>query len=173
MDITTVSENTAALLWAVQAQGELTRYFYKEVLPHESDECLIWGYTKNPDGYGMMTYKGRTTGAHRAVCIEVYGPPPSLIHQAAHSCGNGHLGCVNKRHLSWKTPKENSADAISHGRTRRGNSNPRTLLTEEQAKEVKSLLKTGCPPPEIARKFGVPPNTIHAINQGRSWAWLA
>ncbi|WP_292637037.1 hypothetical protein [Mesorhizobium sp.] len=57
-----------------------------------------------------MMKDGKCRRVSRLVCEEVHGPPPSPDHEAAHSCDNGDLGCATKRHLSWKTPKENTAD---------------------------------------------------------------
>lgn len=49
------------------------------------------------------------------MCQKAHGDPPSPKHDAAHSCGRGHEGCVNPNHLSWKTKKQNQADRITHG----------------------------------------------------------
>jgi len=78
---------------------------YKWLLSHaayQGDDCLPWPFAKdNRTGRGLLTYKGRGYWAHRFMCELVYGPSPDDKPQAAHSCGNGHLGCINPRHLSW------------------------------------------------------------------------
>jgi len=33
---------------------------------------------------------------------------------AHHSCGNGHLGCVNPKHLYWGDASQNAKDAAKH-----------------------------------------------------------
>src|SRR3990167_5821208 len=77
---------------------------------YHGDDCLIWPFARKQDGRGQIGYEGETYGAHEFMCILVNGPAPSPIHETAHSCGNGHGGCVNPKHLSWKTPTENHID---------------------------------------------------------------
>ena len=95
--------------------GEPMRYFREVVLAYDGNECQTWPYARSDRGYGQVYQDGRVEYVHRMVCEERHGPPPTPKHDAAHSCGKGHEGCVTKRHLSWKTHKENMADAIEHG----------------------------------------------------------
>jgi len=85
-------------------------------------ECLIWPYAKTNKGYGVgygrTKINGRKQIVSRIICEAVRGAPPTPRHEAAHSCGNGHLGCCTKRHLFWKTPEENWEDRRRHGRHR-------------------------------------------------------
>lgn len=81
--------------------------------------CLTWPFALHRDGYGNLKFDGSTIGAHRLMCEFVHGPAPTGNHQAAHSCGNGHLGCVNPRHLRWATPAENANDKAVHAAQRR------------------------------------------------------
>lgn len=75
---------------------------------YEGEGCLIWPFHRWKAGYGSFTKDGRSTPAHRAMCEMANGPAPDPTWQAAHLCHNGHLGCVNPRHLEWQTPKENA-----------------------------------------------------------------
>ena len=95
--------------------GEPYRYYSEEVLAYTGDECLLWPYGRVSKGYALMTAGGMDRYVHRFVCAAENGPAPTPQHQAAHSCGNGHLGCVSRKHLSWKTQAENEADKIAHG----------------------------------------------------------
>lgn len=143
--------------------------FYKDVvLRHEGNECLIWPYNKNNMGYAMLNKVGLVS---RAVCEEVNGPPPTPKHEAAHSCGNGHLGCVAKKHLSWKTSKENKSDKLMHGTHLEGERHPNSKLTEEQVKEILQLKKR-LPQRKIASEFGVHQTTISLIHRGVIWQSL-
>lgn len=82
------------------------------------DECIEWPF-RCSGGYGHVSRRvPGAPSASRVVCYMVYGAPPTRKHQAAHSCGKGHKGCVNWRHLSWKTPRENEADKLLHGTDR-------------------------------------------------------
>jgi len=86
------------------------------LIGHEGDTCVTWPYSRNPQGYGQTFYCGEVMGAHRVMTILKYGPPPTNAHQAAHSCGNGRLGCVNPVHLRWATAQENIIDKFKlHG----------------------------------------------------------
>lgn len=95
--------------------GEALRFYREVVLPYDGDECLVWPYATKFDGYGMLWLAGRPHIVSRLVCEDANGPAPTPKHDAAHSCGQGRLGCVAKRHLSWKTRLENVADSIAHG----------------------------------------------------------
>lgn len=89
----------------------------KERVNYANDDCLIWPFFRDPrKGYGKMGYLGKIWWAHRLMCTFAHGPAPTPKHQTAHSCGNGHLGCVNPLHLSWKNNRENSLDRSGHGR---------------------------------------------------------
>lgn len=153
------------------ANGETARFYHQSVVPFDGDGCLLWPYGGTSSGYGLMTFYGKQEYVHRAICEEANGPPPTPQHEASHSCGNGHLGCVSRKHLSWKTPKENSADKIIHGTHNRGERSNFAKLTESQAREILALrgLETQA---SIARRYGVHRVTVHDIHTRRNWAWL-
>jgi hypothetical protein len=97
--------------------------FFQQALKCTSDECLIWPYGRDNRGYAQMSWRKRGKAIKKvycAVCEEVHGTPPTPKHEAAHSCGNGHLGCINPRHLRWLTHKENLAEMRAHGRGANG-----------------------------------------------------
>lgn len=84
------------------------------ILPYDGDDCLPWPYARDKDGYGIATIDGKARRAHRYICLLSYGEPPTPKHETAHSCGNGHLGCVNPRHLRWATCLENQRERWVH-----------------------------------------------------------
>jgi HNH endonuclease len=75
-----------------------------------TDWCLIWPYRMR--GGRPITYgeDGEYTVVTRWICEKLYGPSPSKMHVAAHSCNNGHIGCINWQHLRWATRSENQSD---------------------------------------------------------------
>lgn len=94
--------------------GDATRFVEEVAVPFRGVKCLIWPYGKYPNGYGQIGVGGGTKVVSRLVCELAHGLPPTPKHEAAHSCANGHSGCVNPRHLRWATSKENKADVIAH-----------------------------------------------------------
>lgn len=104
--------------------GEAQR-FACEVAGAETDKCIPWPYGGTADGYGRINVDGKPIGAHVHVATLAHGPKPSSRHECCHSCGNGHLGCVNPRHLYWGTRSDNVQDMIRHGTMYRGGSRPK------------------------------------------------
>lgn len=145
--------------------------FLRDVVMHyDGDECLEWPFLRI-SGYGTMNHKGRTRHVSTVICEEIHGPAPTPIHQAAHLCGRGHLGCVTKRHLVWKTPAENCADKIIHDTHNRGERNPFSKLTEEDVHVIRSLHGKASNV-RLAKQFGVSTTTIFHIQARNKWAWL-
>lgn len=138
----------------------------REHTSYGGDACLIWPFSRKADGRGNLKFEGRVQGAHVAMCILVNGPAPSDLHEVAHSCGNGHGGCVHPQHVSWKTPSENHADTIAHGNGRKPGG-PRRKLSEQDVAEIREL-KDDLTQAERAVLFGVSNTTIAEIDRGRS-----
>lgn len=80
------------------------------------DDCLIWPFGRSHYGYGQFEEAGRYLRPHRVMCEIVHGPEPFPKAHARHLCSNGHLGCVNPKHIAWGTAQENSADMVAAGR---------------------------------------------------------
>lgn len=137
-------------------------------LPLDGDGCVEWPYAKNSAGYGNISVDGKNRLASRISCERRNGPPPSPIHQAAHTCGRGHEGCVAPWHLRWKTPIENAADKVKHGTAVAGSNLPWAKLTEETAAEIRSLggkMRQS----DIAAKYGVSQPTVSLVLRGVVW----
>lgn len=148
--------------------GSAQRFLTDVASGDTGDDCLIWPYSHKGNGYGQIRRDGKTMFAHRLVCEAAHGPPPTQRHEAAHSCGNGHRGCVNPRHLSWKTPAENSADRVSHGVHNKGSHNAGAKLTEADVVKIMAL-NGRIRQLDVARFFGVSPSTIRRIWLGLGW----
>lgn len=153
-------------------RGEAQKFYTDVVLPYSGDDCLIWPFSRNRKGYGTVRRNGYTGIASHFVCQDTRGPRPSLDHEAAHSCGNGGLGCVTKGHISWKTRVENQADRLIHDTHIRGERNYSAKLTEAQAREILAL-KDLEPRREIAKRYGVSQRSIYSIHKGKKWSWLS
>lgn len=105
------------------------------------------------------------------MCETAHGPRPSDIHEAAHSCGNGSLGCGNPKHLRWDTPEGNHADKVEHGTTNRGERQWQARLTEADVRDIRAMLGT-TKQKDIASLYGLNPCVISEIKTGRKWGWL-
>lgn len=152
------------------SRGHVQEYYRGRVLSYHGTECLIWPFARS-SGYAVMGLAGKVETVSRLVCTEVHGPPPTPAHQAAHSCGNGHLGCVSRRHLSWKTPAGNQADRLVHDTHRRGERHVGVKLSEADAKEI-TKLKGAKSQREIAKQFNVSRTAVRLIHEGKNWAWI-
>jgi hypothetical protein len=115
--------------------------------------------------------KVNKNSAHRLVCKAAHGPPPEGKPETAHSCGKGHLGCINPNHLRWASPKENNADKIAHGTANRGDRCNLAKLSEASVIEIKRLLGA-VPNPMLAARFNISVAAINAIASGRTWSYI-
>ncbi len=132
-------------------------------LSHIGDECLTYPFHRDEDGYGILGYLGKSWRAHRLMCTLVKGDPPTPEHHAAHSCHNGHLGCVHPQHLDWKTPGENTREYVEHNG---GTVNTARRLTIEQVEAIRASDRTIR---DLAAEYGVHKNTIGMIRRGDRW----
>lgn len=157
-------------------RGSALRYFHDVVVPYEGDDCLIWTEHRNMAGYGLVYVDGKHQYVSRLACREVNGPPPTDKHVAAHNCGNGHLGCVNPRHMRWATAWENAQDAIAHGRLARGRfAHGRSIrtakLTDDDVRRIRSLKGT-MTQAGIGRLFNIGAPHVCRILKGEKWGHL-
>lgn len=152
--------------------GKTMRFINEVAVPYTKDDCLLWPFAKGGSGSGHLRIKGVDLVAHRLVCERVHGPPPTSRHEAAHSCGKGHLGCVAPRHLRWATPKENAADKLQHGTLIRGSEHKSSKLTETAVADIRRCRENGVPLNDLARQYGVSISLISMIHSRKVWAWL-
>lgn len=152
-------------------KGDPKRFYQEVVETHDGKDCLIWPYTTNGFGYGQISRDGRMVLVSRLVCEKENGPPPTPEHEAAHSCGKGHFGCVAKSHLSWKTPAENTEDKARHGTIVRGEVHYRAKLSEDDVLAIFSLAGKETQL-SLGDRYGVSVTTVCQIQTGKRWAWL-
>lgn len=98
---------------------------------------------------------------------------PSPTHEAAHSCGRGKFGCVNRRHLSWKTVQENNWDKDIHGTRIWGESHPDVTLTSAQVLDIRARVAAGEMQRALAKEYRVGSSTVHSIVHRKTWKRLA
>lgn len=153
-----------------QAKPGEPRQWLMDHVNHDGDGCLIWPYGKYPTGYGALNLPdGGTVVASRQMCREAHGDPADESMQAAHSCGNGHLGCVHPKHVYWATRSANEGDKVAHGTSNRGVGNGHAKVDENTVRFIRA---SPLGPTALADLLGISAPTICDIRSRRSWAWL-
>lgn len=150
-------------------KGEPPRFLRDMVLTYDGADCLTWPYSRDGNGYAQMWDGSKIAPLCRLICEEEHGPPPSEEHQAAHSCGKGHQGCVTKGHLRWATPVENNADKKDHGTYREGEANHSAKLTVDKVIEIRRLHASGVSYSQLQRQFNTCVANISQIVNGKTW----
>ncbi|MCZ4500981.1 MAG: hypothetical protein JWQ74_3536 [Marmoricola sp.] len=153
------------------APGVLLKFLHEVAVPYPGDDCLIWPFAKNPAGYGKVSINGVQVHTNRYVCEAAHGVPPSPEHEAAHSCGKGHTGCISPSHLHWATPQQNQQERVLHGTDNRCEKHPMAKLTESDVRAIFALMGTQTQI-EIALKYGVDRRHVGLIHRGKTWKSL-
>lgn len=134
--------------------------------------CHEWAGSRNPKGYGDAWDGVTMVKAHRLSYQTFVGEIPEGLF-VLHRCDNP--SCINPDHLFLGTHAENMADMRAKGRSvsdkrPRGENNVLAKLTEEAVRQIKQCLAEGQRNVDLAREFGVKPDTISNIKRGLSWA---
>ncbi len=135
---------------------------------YSGDDCLIWPFNRISDGYGALGYLGDQVYAHRFMCELIHGAPPTPKHRAAHSCGRGQDGCVNPKHLSWKTNSENQLDRRAHGTAQHSWWGNKGKLSPADVIEIRRIGRSKTQA-ELAAMFNCTRPTIHRVITGKTW----
>jgi hypothetical protein len=151
--------------------GEQLDFIFNNIINFSGDDCLIWPFLRSRAGYGRTWNGDRMIDVHRWVCKIVNGPPPTPEHEAAHSCGNGHLACCSPRHLRWATKAENESDKLRHGTAPIGDKNPMAKFTDQQILEMRKL-DGMMRQREIASIFDCSQSTVCRILASKGWIHL-
>lgn len=126
---------------------------------HDGEDCLIWPFSRDGHGHANLGYEGKVYHAARMICAMVHGDPPSPSHLTRHSCGNGHLGCVHPKHISWGTISENQLDRRLHGTHSNGGGGSRTKLPRETIAHIRAS-RGRISQINLAQKLGLNRGTI-------------
>jgi len=109
---------------------------------------------------------------HHLVAEAFIGPRPAGM-DCAHLDGNPHNNAASN--LRWVTRKENESHKVEHGTRLHGERCPKSVLTEDQVREIRAIYETD--PPRgtgvrLAEKYGVRRAAISAVKHGRNWSHL-
>lgn len=137
-------------------------------------ECLIYMGGKNPKGYGQFSNPW-TISAHRFSWIAEKCPIPKGL-MVLHNCDMP--SCCEITHLRLGTAKENTADMISRGRAKgaknplKGENNPVSKITDQQAIEIAQLISQGLTGIQISKKLNISLWIVQDIRCKRTWKHL-
>lgn len=132
------------------------------------DDCLQFPFCRNWKGYGLATFNGRRTGAHRVMCELAHGAAPCPDMQAGHLCHKGHLGCVNPRHLAWMTQRENQSEKprrLRGARHHKAKLGPVDVIGARLMMESMTIAR-------VASEFGVSQSTMGEIKHRQKWTHI-
>lgn len=154
------------------SQDSLLSRLMRGVIKNPDSGCWEWQLSsksrRNEYGNIWDNAKKKTVLAHRVSYELTKGkiPKGKII---MHTCDNPK--CVNPEHLLLGTQKLNCEDRAKKGRSFVnkffGEQNPKSKLTLEQAKFIKSHPEMGHK--QIADMWGVSPNCIRGVRIGRTW----
>lgn len=131
---------------------------------YDGEDCLIWPFKKK------FPYDSA-----RMMCIAAHGTKPSRRHEVTHSCGNGHLACVNPKHVSWQTHATNLGHTSwkIHDTRPKGENHPHSKLTVQKILKIRVLAARGTvSQSEIGEMFGIGQNNVSLIHRRKTWAWV-
>lgn len=123
--------------------------------------CRVWLKGHDSHGYGEVWWQGKHHPVHRLVW-ELTHECDAGAFNVLHTCDN--KPCCEPTHLYLGTQQDNSQDWMS-----RGQKNMRHKLTEAQVVEIRKLLAAGGVQRRIATMYGVSPQNISWIAQGKTW----
>ncbi len=140
------------------------RNFHAKV--ERKEGCWLWIGAKH-NSYGRVVLNGKDYRAHRVAYMLHNGSDPAsgLV---CHTCDNP--PCVNPAHLFLGTHSENTRDMFAKGRHPGGsgqNFRDKAKLTEAGVRFIRQSAESHA---QLARHFGVDPDTIWKARVGRSWS---
>ena len=113
-----------------------------------------------------VKYNYKTMLAAKAMLTMTSGLPTCPKRKfALHTCGNGHMSCVNPDHLYWGSMKDNAIDAALH------NDRSKSVFDVDPGVIVE-IAQSGKLVKVLARQTGVPPSVIDGVKSGRLFSLL-
>lgn len=148
---------------------------YRPSLHHK----ILAQFTSN-SGYCIRTLskdnKSANINVHILVCEAFHGERPAGM-EVNHKDGNKQNNRASN--LEWETDSGNMRHAIDTGLKSihrgdtpalKGEKNPACKLTDDQVNEIREAWKQGKKRAELAKQYGVRPETIWSIGTGRKRA---
>lgn len=140
--------------------------FFSRVEVKKQPKCWIYKGSYTSKGYPSLSLNNKSTPGHRFSYELFYGKIPE-DHVVRHKCDNPK--CVNPYHLETGTHQDNMMDRLIRNRTPKGARNGRSVLTEDQ---VRNIAERGGTYKELAEEYNVCIDTIRNILTGRNWSHI-
>lgn len=109
--------------------------FHEKYEINEKTWCWEWTGALDKRGYGVLNVEQKAVKAHRFSLLLAGIDVDGLL--VCHKCDNPR--CVNPDHLYAGTAKQNSRDAVSRGRTYRGERRWNSRLSEDEVKVIREI----------------------------------
>lgn len=145
--------------------------FWIDVDRRGDDECWNWigkvADTNPKAPYGRFWVDGRREYSHRYSYTIHKEPIPNGL-DVLHSCDN--YRCVNPKHLSVGTHRENMRQSIDRGRFffAIGVKNGRATITPEIVRNLRKEYMPGHGP-RLAKKYRVSESLLHSVVHNHTW----
>jgi hypothetical protein len=134
---------------------------------YDEKKCLFWPFSKSNGRPGLVGYRGRAFRPVRLMCMLAHGAPPTAQHLAAHTCGRSKNGCINPRHLAWKTASQAMYDEFREGRRISYGKGGKLMPSEVAEIRAIGVFKTAT---EIGKIYGRSGQRIGDILRGNAYA---
>lgn len=155
-------DSVAFAIGMVVIEKYLSTEILERVVREDLGPCHEWQGYRDPYGYGLVR---QVRASHLAVKLDGREIPDGL--HVCHRCDNP--PCIRPDHLFAGTRSENMRDMVAKGRHRyvKGDHNHRTVLTDEQVREIRARY-TGAwgQQTALALEYGVTGQHVRAILNG-------
>lgn len=147
--------------------GPLEGRFWKRVNKRRDDECWLWSGQRLNDRYGLIHVQRIPRLAHRVAYELCVGPIPQGL-CVRHACDVP--ACVNPKHLSVGTIKDNNSDMVIRNRVARGETAGQAKVSDADVDDMRSAWQSGMVKSRatLGVLFGISPGQASRIVRGLS-----
>lgn len=129
-----------------------------------TDDCILHPFGTK-EGYGSgVNFQGKRLRLHELVLIFTGRVPPGTGGATRHLCGVPK--CLNFRHITPGTGKENYADAVRHGTAILGEMHYMALITADDARAIRASSERSV---VLGERYGISRQAVADIRAGRTW----